>query len=87
MILDVLGIPTSNRDPLAEFSERLVAALLSGALAPNRVQAGYDVTLPVGGTVQVKYLADPEGLGSTSTTSARSPGSTTTRWSSTRRSS
>lgn len=61
MILDVLGIPSSNRDPLAEFSERFVAALLGGALAPNRVQAGYDVTLSDGRTVQVKYLANPAG--------------------------
>lgn len=48
MILDVLEIPSSNRDPLAEFSERFVAALLGGALAPNRVHAGYDVTLEDG---------------------------------------
>lgn len=61
VILDVLEIPSSNRDPMAEFSERFVAALLGGALAPNRVQAGYDVTLEDGGTVQVKYLANPAG--------------------------
>lgn len=61
MILQVLGIPSSNRDPLAEFSERFVAGLLGGALAPNRVQAGYDVTLRDGRRVQVKYLANSTG--------------------------
>jgi hypothetical protein len=61
VILDVLGIPSSNRDPLAEFSERIVAALLGGVLAPNRVQTGYDITLTDGRTVQVKYLANPGG--------------------------
>jgi len=48
----------SNRDPLAEFAEWLVAALLGGALAPSPVQAHWDVEAPGVGKVQVKYLAN-----------------------------
>jgi hypothetical protein len=32
-----IGVPASNRDPLAEFSERLVHALMDGTLASSRV--------------------------------------------------
>ena len=39
-LLEAIGVTGSNRDPLAEFSERLVAALLDGELASNRVQRG-----------------------------------------------
>lgn len=60
-LLERLGCPHSNRDPLAEFSERLVASLLGGRLAESRVEKGYDVVLPDGGRVQVKYLANPTG--------------------------
>jgi hypothetical protein len=49
----------SNRDPLAEFSEVLVAQLLSGRLAASRVEKGYDLTDPEGRRVQVRYLANP----------------------------
>ena len=56
--LDALGC-ASNRDPLAGFSERLVAAWLGGTLAANRVQKGWDLTLPNGETVEVRYLANP----------------------------
>lgn len=56
-----LGLPNSNRDPLAEFSERLVAAIVGGNLAASRVQAGYDVESPTGEKIQVKYLANPPG--------------------------
>jgi hypothetical protein len=49
---------SSNRDPLAEFSEWLVASLLSGALADSPVQAHWDVDAPEAGKVQVKYLAN-----------------------------
>jgi hypothetical protein len=38
-----------------------VAAVLGGTLAEDRVQARYDVTLPDGRLVQVKYLANPPG--------------------------
>jgi hypothetical protein len=58
-ILAVLGLAPSNRDPLAEFSEHLVTALIGGTLAANRVQRDYDLTLPDHATVQVRYLANP----------------------------
>lgn len=48
----------SNRDPLAEFAEWLVAALLGGQLPPSPVQAQWDVEAPGGLKVQVKYLAN-----------------------------
>jgi hypothetical protein len=56
-LLEAIGVTGSNRDPLAEFSERLVAALLDGELAPNRVQPGWDV-MASERRVQVKYLAN-----------------------------
>lgn len=56
-----LGLPSSNRDPLAEFSEHLVAALTGGTLATSRVQARYDLVLGDSTTVQVRYLANPAG--------------------------
>lgn len=48
----------SNRDPLAEFSEWLVAAIAGGRLAASPVQAHWDVEAPSLGKVQVKYLAN-----------------------------
>lgn len=60
-LLHALGCPASNRDPLAEFSEHLVAALLGGQLASSRVQKGFDLTTPDGARVQVRYLANPAG--------------------------
>lgn len=60
-LLEVLHLPASNRDPLAEASEQVVAALLGGTLAVSRVQAGHDLVLPGGTLVQVKYLANPAG--------------------------
>jgi len=59
--LVALGIPASNRDPLAEFSERLVAELVGGRLADSRVAKGFDVVDPDGRKIQVRYLANPEG--------------------------
>mgnify|MGYP001488444613 CR=1 FL=1 len=56
--LEALGC-SSNRDPLAEFSERLVATWLGGSLAESRVQKDWDVRLGDGHTVQVRYLANP----------------------------
>lgn len=38
----------SNRDPLAEWAENFVAALMSGTLAVNPVQARWDVELDDG---------------------------------------
>jgi hypothetical protein len=49
----------SNRDPLAEFSEVFVAALVNGTLAESPVQKDWDVRRPTGETIQVKYLANP----------------------------
>lgn len=60
-LLGSLGLAASNRDPLAEFSEHLVHALLGGKLASNRVQKGYDLILTDGRLVQVRYLANPAG--------------------------
>jgi hypothetical protein len=59
-LLAALDLPESNRDPLAEFSERVVAALLVGEPAPSRVQRGWDV-MASGRRIQVKYLANPSG--------------------------
>ena len=58
-MLATLGMGVSNRDPLAEWSEHLVAALTGGALAPSRVQAAFDLTTPDGLRMQVRYLANP----------------------------
>ena len=55
--LSLLHRPASNRDPLAEFSEFLVARLLHGTLAPSPTQKGYDLKRD-GSTVQVRYLAN-----------------------------
>jgi hypothetical protein len=60
-LLVALGCPASNRDPLAEFSERLVAGLLGGRLATSRVQKGHDLVTPAGEMVQVRYLANVSG--------------------------
>ncbi|HZN70098.1 MAG TPA: hypothetical protein VFC00_00205 [Micromonosporaceae bacterium] len=60
-LLAAIGLPQSNRDPLAEFSEHLIAALTGAALATSRVRAGYDLILPDGEKVQVRYLANPDG--------------------------
>lgn len=57
--LSELGCPDSCRDPLAEFSEWLVAQQLNGTMAASRVQRGYDLIRPNGRRVQVKYLANP----------------------------
>jgi hypothetical protein len=62
--LNRLHIPASNRDPIAEFCERLVAVLLGAGLASNRVQAGWDLETPAGERIQVKYLANAGADGS-----------------------
>ena len=48
----------SNRDPLSEFSEWLVAALVDGVLADSPVQKDWDVQESSGQKIQVKYLAN-----------------------------
>lgn len=62
-LLATIGVDASNRDPLAEFAEQLVAALFDGTLAPNRVQANWDVRAGEVSLVQVKYLSNPLGTG------------------------
>lgn len=58
-LLDELQLSRrSNRDPLAEFSEWLVATLVDGRLADSPVQPGWDVRSPDGERIQVKYLAN-----------------------------
>lgn len=61
LFLEQLELPTSCRDPLSEFSEMLVAALLNATLANSRVQKDYDLTRLNGNKVQVKYLSNPAG--------------------------
>jgi hypothetical protein len=60
-LLAALHLPASNRDPLAEFSEHLVGALIGASLASSRVQPGHDLVRPDGSKIQVRYLANPEG--------------------------
>ena len=54
-----MGLPTSCRDPFAEFSEILVAKLLDASTARSRVQKGYDLVKSDGRRVQVRYLCNP----------------------------
>jgi len=54
-----IGVGDSCRDPLAEFSEWLVARQLNGRIADSRVQKGFDVIGEDGRKIQVKYLANP----------------------------
>jgi hypothetical protein len=56
--LQALSVAGSNRDPLAEFAERLAAVLLGGKLADSRTQKGWDLELPDQSKVQVRYLAN-----------------------------
>ena len=58
-----MGLSISNRDPLSELAECLVAALLPGTLATGRTQKDWDVLTADGERVQVKYLANPSGAG------------------------
>jgi hypothetical protein len=60
-LLATLGLAASNRDPLAEFSEHLVHALLGGSMAASRVQRDHDLILADETKVQVRYLANPAG--------------------------
>jgi hypothetical protein len=58
-LLSELGVSPSNRDPLGEFAEQFVAALVGGTMASNRVQRHWDVAVPDGSLIQVKTLANP----------------------------
>ncbi len=57
-LLFLLGVPHSNHEPLSEWSEHLVAALLDGQLAKNPTQPGWDLTTPAGHKIQVRSLAN-----------------------------
>jgi hypothetical protein len=58
-LLDALQLGRrSNRDPLSEFSEWLVAALVGGTLAESPVQPDWDVKTLEGEKIQVRYLAN-----------------------------
>lgn len=61
-VLESIGVQQSFRDPLGEFAEVLVARLVGGRLAANRVQKAWDVASPMG-AIQVKYLANPSDGG------------------------
>lgn len=58
LFLRALRRGTSNRDPLAEFSEQLAETLFGGKLADNRVQKAYDLVDGENRRVQVKYLSN-----------------------------
>jgi hypothetical protein len=57
--LAALDCAGSNRDPFAEFAERVALAALGGTLATSRTQKGWDFMDPEGRRVQVRYLANP----------------------------
>lgn len=59
-LLTRIKIPSSCRDPLAEFSEVFVATLLGARMADSRVQKGFDLIKQNGRRVQVKYLCNPD---------------------------
>jgi hypothetical protein len=60
-LLEALGCSGSNRDPFAEFAERIAVAALGGTMAASRTQKGWDFTDTERRRVQVRYLANPAG--------------------------
>jgi hypothetical protein len=52
----------SNRDPLSELTETIVAQLLDGVPAKSRVNKGWDLQRTDGRTVEVKYVANGSNL-------------------------
>lgn len=58
-LLSQTARPTSNRDPLVEFSEQLVALTVGGQLAPSPVQKDHDIVGPTGEYIQVRCLTNP----------------------------
>ncbi len=86
-LLGVLGLPLSNREPLAEWSEHLVAAVLDGKLAESPVKSGWDMMTPAGEKVQVRSLnnrAASPAAGSMNIVLLSPPACTVTHWSSSR---
>ena len=59
-LLKAIGIPYSCRDPLSEFSEKIVAILLNAKTPKSRVQKGYDLETSDGTRIEVKYLSNPK---------------------------
>ena len=59
-LLKEIGIPNSCRDPLSEFSEKIVAILLNARPAESRVQKGYDLLNSDEERIEVKYLSNPK---------------------------
>ncbi|WP_448072463.1 hypothetical protein [Georgenia yuyongxinii] len=57
-LLDVMSLHHSNRDPIPEVAEHLVAALLGGTVAAGRVQPLWDVETPEGLKIQVRSLSN-----------------------------
>ena len=56
-LLEKLDRPDSNRDPLAEFSEKLAETILKAKRAGRREQKGFDLEGPSGEKIEVKYVA------------------------------
>ena len=59
-LLEKIDIPNSCRDPLSEFSEKIVAILLNAKPPKSRVQKGYDLETSDGTRIEVKYLSNPK---------------------------
>ncbi len=57
-LLRAVGATGSNRDPLSELTETVVAQLLDGVPAKSRVNKGWDLQRSDGRTVEVKYVAN-----------------------------
>ena len=60
-LLRAVGATNSNRDPLSELAETVVAQLLDGVPAKNRVNKGWDLKRSDERTVEVKYVANGSG--------------------------
>jgi hypothetical protein len=58
-LMALLGPADSQRDPLTEFGEWLVARLVGGRLAESRTQPGHDVIGPTRERIQVRTLSNP----------------------------
>lgn len=61
-LLAAAGRPTSNRDPIAEWAEALVEAVIDAPRVSNRVNSGHDLVDVTGRRIEVKTLANTPGL-------------------------